>query len=82
MIQDYSAVRGHSLRPEQEENNPTYSTPAAAPQFLVVEGPPLQGTHAQPVNPMRDGVTTKTVTMQRAMVVRREKLAKHLKSVP
>eukprot|EP00971_Amphidinium_carterae_P085309 1687581-Amphidinium_carterae.1 len=53
MIQDYSAVRGQSLSPkagrEQRYNNPTLRLP----QSLVVEGPPLRGTHAQPVNPMR-----------------------------
>eukprot|EP00971_Amphidinium_carterae_P115993 2297765-Amphidinium_carterae.1 len=66
MIQDYSAIRGQSQFPRAGREQP-YSTSAAAPQFLVVEGPPLQETHAQPDNPMHDGVTTETMTMQRAM---------------
>eukprot|EP00971_Amphidinium_carterae_P102186 2022866-Amphidinium_carterae.1 len=46
MIQDYSAVRSQSQSPRGGRDQP-YSTPVAVPPSLVVEGPPLQGRHAQ-----------------------------------
>eukprot|EP00971_Amphidinium_carterae_P151861 3009831-Amphidinium_carterae.1 len=51
MIQDYSAVRGQSQSPRAGRDQP-YSTPAAVPSSLAVEGPPLRGRHAQSDRPM------------------------------
>eukprot|EP00971_Amphidinium_carterae_P302542 6011962-Amphidinium_carterae.1 len=51
MIQDYSAVRGQSQFSRAGREQP-YSTPAAEPQSLAMEGPPLRGP-SQPDNPMQ-----------------------------
>eukprot|EP00971_Amphidinium_carterae_P179508 3560213-Amphidinium_carterae.1 len=91
MIQDYSAVRGQSLSPRAGLVNP-YSTPVDRPQALSVDegdqsNDPMSDIVSMTqeliasIQTSAEGVSTETVSMQRAMVVRRERLNEHIASV-